>query len=246
MSYDVASRPQQTLDPIATEPELRRNCMARIQAQPTPMLPRRLFVCGDIHGCYDELIEQLRLAGFDKERDRLVALGDLVDRGPRSADVLALLEEPWFASIRGNHEELMIEAAKGNAGMHILNGGSWFAQLPADERQHLATLAMALPVALTLISPSGRKIGFVHADLPGDDWDAFIDRLDCPQVQHHAMWTRNRVQAAKRNVHLIPIANVDHVYFGHTPLADPVRAANMSWIDTGCFATGKLMLEEVA
>ena len=219
---------------------------ACVLARPKSVSRGRLFVCGDIHGCYDELMQQLRLVGFDTGRERLVALGDLVDRGPKSAEVLALLTEPWFTSIRGNHEELMIQAVNGDPTMHIINGGIWLAHLPADERNRLAALAMALPVALTVISPSGRKIGFVHADVPGDDWDAFIERLDCPQVQEYAMWTRDRVRTAKRNLPLPPIRNVDHVYFGHTPLAESVTAANMSWIDTGCFATGRLTLEEIA
>ncbi|TAJ74143.1 MAG: serine/threonine-protein phosphatase 2 [Sphingobium sp.] len=206
----------------------------------------RLFVCGDIHGCYDELMQRLRIVGFDAGCDRLVALGDLVDRGPKSEEVLALIEKPWFTSIRGNHEALMIQAVNGDPAMHIINGGIWLAHLPANERMRLAALAMELPVALTVISPSRRKIGFVHADVPGDDWDAFIERLDCPQVQEYAMWARDRVRTAKRNLPLTPIRNVDHVYFGHTPLAEPLSAANMSWIDTGCFATGKLTLEEIA
>ena len=42
----------------------------------------RLFVCGDIHGCLGPLNERLDAIGFDKDRDHLFALGDLVDRGP--------------------------------------------------------------------------------------------------------------------------------------------------------------------
>ena len=83
---------------------------ACVLARPKSVSRGRLFVCGDIHGCYDELMQQLGLVGFDTGRDRLVALGDLIDRGPKSAEVLALLTEPWFTSIRGNHEELMIQA----------------------------------------------------------------------------------------------------------------------------------------
>ena len=49
-------------------------------------------------------------AGFAPERDRLFALGDLVDRGPRSADALAWMERGCIAlSVRGNHEQMLLE-----------------------------------------------------------------------------------------------------------------------------------------
>jgi serine/threonine protein phosphatase 1 len=206
----------------------------------------RMFVCGDIHGCLDELEARLRVAGFDKSRDRLYALGDLVDRGPKSADVVRLLDEPWFFSIKGNHEVLMEEANKGNAEMHICNGGGWFAQLNQSERDALVFRVENLPIAMTVTTPTGRKIGLVHADIPGDDWDEFMRTIETPQVQDYAMWTRNRVHSAKNGRYVAPIKGIDHVYFGHTPLKEPIHTANMSWIDTGCFATGALTVEELA
>jgi len=139
----------------------------------------------------------------------------------------------------------MEEADKGNAEMHIINGGGWFAMLDQTERDELVALVRDLPVAMAVTTPSGRKVGLVHADLPGADWDEFVDRLDTQSVQDYAMWARERIQTAKNNGHLAPIRGVDHVYFGHTPLREPVRAANMSWIDTGCFATGKITVEEL-
>jgi len=207
-----------------------------------------MFVCGDIHGCLDALMAKLDAIGFDKSTDRLFALGDLVDRGPDSVGVLALLDEPWFDSIQGNHEVFMIEAMKpGNddaQGMHVVNGGAWFAMLGDEEQRRLTTKVAALPVAMTVTTPSGRKVGLVHADLPGTDWDEFMDRIDTPQVRDYAQWARERVREA-RSGNLVPIRGVDHVYFGHTPVKQPIRAANMSWIDTGCFATGNITVEEL-
>lgn len=208
------------------------------------MSEARMFVCGDIHGCLDELEAALAAHNFDRTRDQLFALGDLVDRGPKSAEVVRLLNEPWFDSIMGNHEVLMMEANKGNADMHVINGGGWFALLPQEERDELVALVEGLPVAMAVTTPSGRRIGLVHADMPGADWDEFVARLDTPQVQDYAMWTRDRVRKAAEGG-LTSISGVDHVYFGHTPLKAPLRSANMSWIDTGCFATGKLTVEEL-
>lgn len=205
----------------------------------------RLFTVGDIHGCYNELMTKLDEVGFDRQRDTLWALGDLVDRGPDSEKVVRLLNEPWFNSIKGNHEVLMEEANKGNSEMHLINGGHWFGLLPQEERDELVSLVEDLSIATELTTPSGRKVGLVHADIPGADWAQFMSALSVTSVQDYAMWAREKVQTAKRGDHLAPIAGIDHVYFGHTPVKSPVRAANMSWIDTGCFSTGNIWVEEL-
>lgn len=205
----------------------------------------RMFVCGDIHGCVDALMLKLRMLDFNEATDTLYALGDLVDRGPKNVEAVALLDEPWFRSIKGNHEVLMENAAAGDGLCHAMNGGGWFAVLDESEQQRLAAKVRDLPIALTVTTPTGRKIGLVHADLPGNDWDEFMAQLDTEQVQDHALWSRERIGDARYNRHVEPIRNVDHVYFGHTPLNEPIHAANMSWIDTGCFATGRITVEEL-
>nr|QMS48181.1 serine/threonine protein phosphatase [uncultured bacterium] len=203
----------------------------------------RVFVCGDLHGCLDELEFKLRVLGFDKTKDKLFALGDLVDRGPKSAECVRLLNEPWFASIKGNHEVLMEEANKGNAEMHVINGGGWFALLDQPERDELVALVTDLPVAMTVTTPSGRKIGLVHAEPVGNDWPEFLTMIDRPSIQDMAMWNRDRVRKAPAG--LEPMRGVDMVYMGHTPLREPLQSANLRWIDTGCFATGNLTVEEL-
>jgi serine/threonine protein phosphatase 1 len=205
----------------------------------------RIFVCGDIHGCLDELEAALVEVRFDKARDRLIALGDLVDRGPKSAEVVRLLDEPWFDSIKGNHEVLMEEANRGNGDMHIVNGGGWFALLSQSERDALVARVAGLPVAMTVVTPSGRKIGFVHADMPGCDWDQFEAMIETEQVKNYAMWVRDRARDAMHGEQLQSISGIDHVYFGHTPLRYPITTGNMSFIDTGCFATGCLTVVEL-
>ena len=70
----------------------------------------RVFVVGDIHGEITMLNEKLAEIGFDKERDTLISVGDLIDRGEDSLACLALIQESWFKSVRGNHEDLMINS----------------------------------------------------------------------------------------------------------------------------------------
>lgn len=63
------------------------------------------FVCGDLHGHKQLLMEKLDELGFDFGKDRLFCTGDLNDRGPDSFGTLMLVHEPWFYSVKGNHED---------------------------------------------------------------------------------------------------------------------------------------------
>ena len=54
----------------------------------------RDFTVGDIHGAYDMLEGALAAVKFDPEVDRLISVGDLIDRGNRSKDCLKYLEQP--------------------------------------------------------------------------------------------------------------------------------------------------------
>ncbi|MBK8993858.1 MAG: metallophosphoesterase [Gammaproteobacteria bacterium] len=68
----------------------------------------RDFVVGDLHGYLGALQDALARAGFDPGCDRLFSTGDLIDRGPDSPGCAALLGEPWFYAVRGNHEDMLL------------------------------------------------------------------------------------------------------------------------------------------
>ncbi|MBP5144082.1 metallophosphoesterase, partial [Pseudomonas chlororaphis] len=61
----------------------------------------RDFAVGDIHGHFTKLQAALDAVQFDPTVDRLFSVGDLVDRGPESADVDTWLAKPWFHAVRG-------------------------------------------------------------------------------------------------------------------------------------------------
>lgn len=76
----------------------------------------RTIIIGDIHGCYQETVVLLEKTGFDEEMDRLISLGDLIDRGEQPYEVFDLFRRLKLAMgercvlIRGNHEQLMLDA----------------------------------------------------------------------------------------------------------------------------------------
>lgn len=64
---------------------------------------RTLFI-GDIHGCLEEFDELLKVLSYNKESDRLILLGDLIDRGPDSVGVVARAREMDLECVKGNHD----------------------------------------------------------------------------------------------------------------------------------------------
>lgn len=75
---------------------------------------RRTLVISDVHGCYEEFNELLALASYDPDRDKLILLGDYGDRGPHSKEVIAqvkaMSEQNGVIALRGNHDQLFLDA----------------------------------------------------------------------------------------------------------------------------------------
>lgn len=211
---------------------------------------RRVLVAGDVHGALDTLLAALAAVGFDAAAgDVLILAGDLVDRGPCSAEVVALLDEPGIHAVRGNHEELLLAGYEGDVraqNIHLANGGMWFALSPARTQRSLAERLARLPYALTIRTPGGRCVGVVHAE-PDDDWPAMLASLDAhnPAVRRRAAWARARIRVAQNFGSLNPAAGIDAVYCGHTITAEPFADANVRWIDTGAYRTGRLTIVDV-
>ena len=70
----------------------------------------RDFIIGDLHGCRSLLDFALDNISFDSSSDRLFSVGDLVDRGPLNEACLDLLDAPWFYSVMGNHDAMLLAA----------------------------------------------------------------------------------------------------------------------------------------
>lgn len=71
-----------------------------------------MYVISDIHGCYDQYMELLEKIMFS-ENDMLYILGDVVDRGPKSIEVLQdMMKRKNVIYIIGNHDYLMYVVMK--------------------------------------------------------------------------------------------------------------------------------------
>ena len=65
----------------------------------------RAFIIGDVHGCFDEVMELLEKNGYQKGVDVVIFVGDMIDRGPKIKEVLEFaMNTPRVHSVMGNHE----------------------------------------------------------------------------------------------------------------------------------------------
>lgn len=201
---------------------------------------RTIWVVGDLHGCYSLLENKLTALNFDKHQDLLISVGDLTDRGSEHLACLSLIAEPWFRAVRGNHEEMMLDALlnQRDAGLWRLNGGEWFFRLnAADKSRVLALLSQVatLPLIIEVSADSGKYV-ICHADYPDDHY-----QRDKPLDEESVVWSRERITASQRG-QVKAIAGADGFIFGHTPLAAPQHYANQFYIDTGAVFSGNLTL----
>lgn len=93
---------------------------------------RRVIIVGDVHGCAGELRSLLDRCFYRRGVDILIFVGDLVNKGPASADVVRFVADEQAYAVRGNHDDLAL-AAYINATQHN--------QLPTKEKlKWVATL----------------------------------------------------------------------------------------------------------
>jgi len=78
----------------------------------------RIFVATDIHGQYSQLMLALEHAGFS-DADRIISLGDLIDRGEQSREVMEFFlsrkrSGRYDIHLRGDHEQIVLDALTGD------------------------------------------------------------------------------------------------------------------------------------
>lgn len=201
----------------------------------------RDFFVGDIHGRLDALLLCMGEVSFNPQKDRIISVGDLIDRGLNSYELLKLTREPWFFSVRGNHEAMLLDTNDHFSLVHWLsNGGGWFMELDGESILDSYALANSLPVAMTVDTPDGAHIGICHAEWPEEDWSNVEEQLHNPKTVSTMLWGRSIVSD---KVHKWDKSAILTVH-GHTPVEEVQKFGSAIYIDTGCVHGGKLTLIE--
>lgn len=209
-------------------------------------LPRnrhgRDFVVGDIHFKTTELHRGLHALGFDKAKDRLIAVGDLIDRGRGVLDGLKLLGEPWFFSVLGNHERMLIDAYEANPeARYSAHGAGWWMTIADESKAMIIDKLRSLPIVIELESDQG-VVGVVHADVPaGMTWPTFVEQLGEPAIEEIALWGRDRIVEHHRQ----GVPGVWRVCTGHTWTPQPLRLGNVLALDITGGVDGSLAIFSV-
>ena len=184
----------------------------------------RRIVVGDIHGCYDELMELLEKVGIGDD-DRVFSVGDLITKGPKSKEVLELfMTDERFSTVIGNHdlalrrkwngEEIELKPAQKEA----------HKELKGDKDAYVSFFNRT-PFTIDLDSHL-----VVHAGLR-------------PNVELYSQTTSDMtlirtLGSDRESDEGTPWYHVYHgdkvVLFGHWPSAEPRRGPKALGLDTGC------------
>jgi serine/threonine protein phosphatase 1 len=192
----------------------------------------RYFVVGDIHGCYIKLKKLLeRLDWTPGGDDLLVFLGDYIDRGPQSYEVVDTLADlagraSNVVTLMGNHEDIFLRLISGEIALPRHEDG-----LSATVRSYTLP-GRALPLShlrflqgLLLYLETDQYI-FVHAGLqPGV--------VLASQSRQDLLWIRDEFLLSDYDFGRL-------VVFGHTPFKQPFRAPGRLGLDTGAVFGGPL------
>ena len=205
---------------------------------------KRILAIGDIHGNYRKLLSLWKKVEFNPSEDFLVFLGDYIDRGQSSIQVLNFVrklkdENPEnVVLLRGNHEDMLLKYFKEHDDIWIYpgNGGSKtlkeFQTLGNDKISDIISFVEELPVFYRM-EILGKETIFVHAGvMPGIPMEQ--------QSEEDLLWIREDFFRLYQGESLVVV--------GHTPVQYLLRSRknpvplvlpnNIIMLDTGSYIYG--------
>jgi serine/threonine protein phosphatase 1 len=196
----------------------------------------RIFAIGDIHGCFDKLKALMDIIDIDWNRDNALFLGDYIDRGPDSYEVIEFLialkkRHPNIIFLKGNHEEMFENFMSGNNRLgYLYDGGqqtldSYLRHSRGCERFPVPEEHLDFFRSLVLFHQTSSYI-FVHAGLKKG---IPLEKQDPKEL----LWIRESFIRSKADFG-------KRVIFGHTPFEEPLVEVNKIGIDTGAVYHNRL------
>lgn len=200
----------------------------------------RLIAVGDIHGCHVEFAELLARLALTKA-DRLILLGDLVNRGPNSRKVIDLAQEAGAISLLGNHELRLLKYRRTGDKKYAKDGDlETFNTLRPEDWSYLDRMPLHFE------APELNTV-FVHGGfLPGEPWQ----RQPAEVVTRIQVIGRNGKPAKRADAPGSPAwadlwSGPPFVIYGHTPRPEVYKLKWSLGLDTDCVRGGYLTAYEL-
>jgi protein phosphatase len=213
-------------------------------------------IIGDVHGCGDELEALLDKLGYrlsredgnvtitPPERRKVVFVGDLVDRGPRTPDVLRIVMAAVASghgyAVQGNHDEKLARWLAGRD-VKVAHGlQQSIDQLAAEPEAFRASVKTFLTDLRSHYWLDGGRLAVAHAGLKED----MIGRSSAA-VREFALYGE---ATGETDADGLPVRRdwarsyrgTTTVVYGHTPILEPQWVNNTLCVDTGCIFGGTL------
>ncbi|HMG75959.1 MAG TPA: metallophosphoesterase [Pyrinomonadaceae bacterium] len=190
----------------------------------------RTIVIGDVHGCFDELSDLLKLAELRTD-DRVIAVGDLIVKGWKNREVLDLfIEDDRFSSVIGNHDRALRQYWRGEP-VRLTKEQKVTANQLESERERYSTYLRSLPFTINLgthlVVHAGVRPGVPLRRQMSSDLTEMRTMGANPSRRKGLPWYD--VYRGKRIV-----------LFGHWPAKTPRLAPRAIGLDTGCVYGGRL------
>ncbi|CAH0482717.1 unnamed protein product [Peronospora belbahrii] len=212
----------------------------------------RILVIGDVHGCFDELQLLLQECNFSPPSDRLVFVGDLVNKGPKSLDVVRFVRDSNSLCVRGNHEDAALSAYFKWVHAGRVPGTAKYSYVELFQADDVKFLQQ-LPFSLSL--PNHGDAIVVHAGVVPD-----IELKDQRPFDLYKMRFVQREKAEDENSKWKALEKKKfmseeggrptmwakvwkgprHVYFGHAAAVGLQQESFATGLDTGCCYGRKL------
>ena len=205
------------------------------------------YVMSDIHGCYDDFIKMLELIQF-KDNDDLHILGDIIDRGNKSIEMVDyVISHKNIHLLRGNHEQMYIDYYEDNDTSLWYNNGGVETHIQMMSRPYIYEESLYKYFKKLPLIEIVDKFILVHAGLyfPKNYSDLELDSLLQEQEDDICLWSRDSIGKEKQYKDYTMIC-------GHTPVqtitgdckeVKILKRNGTIYIDCGCVyktANGKL------
>lgn len=213
-------------------------------------------IIGDIHGCFDELRDLVETLGYSvtemehkfqighPESRKLIFAGDLVDRGPKTPQVIRFVkdavEQGQAYCVLGNHDDKLKRALKG-ANVKIAHGlQESLDQMALESEQFRADTIQFLDGLISHYVFDDAKLAVAHAGIKAE----FIGQ-GAPSIKQFCMYGETTGETDEFGLPVRYPWAEDYrgdtlIVYGHTPVPEVEWVNNTINIDTGCVFGGKL------